>query len=80
MNRTGLLNHLFKPVGRVAYSTQRFALLTLATTVVALLYLLFQTGIIARTTYAFIFNTSSLLICLLIFIVYINIPEKTMVG
>jgi len=62
----------------VAYSTQRFALLTLATTVVALLYLLFQTGIIARATYAFIFNTSSLLICLLIFIVYINnAPQPT---
>ncbi len=72
LNRTGWLSHFFNPAGRAAYSTHRFALLTLATAVLALMYLLFQTGVVARATYAFIFNTGSLLICLLIFIVYVN--------
>ncbi|HUV06083.1 MAG TPA: ATP-binding protein [Spirochaetia bacterium] len=66
------LSHLIRPAGRLALSTRSFALLTLATAAVALLYLLFQTGVVARATYAFIFNTSSLLICLLIFIIYVN--------
>ncbi len=58
--------------GRVATSHRSFALLTLATVPIALQYVLYQTGVIARATYALIFNTGSLLICLLIFIVYVN--------
>ncbi len=63
---------LIRPVGRKARSTRSFALLTLATTVLSLLYLLFQTEIISRYTYSFVFNTGALLICLLIFIVYVS--------
>jgi PAS domain S-box-containing protein len=70
--------YLFRPVGRVAQSARSFALLTLATAVIALTYMLFQTGVISRNMYAFIFNNGSLLICLLIFIVYVNnAPQPT---
>jgi PAS domain S-box-containing protein len=71
-NRETRLSYLIEPAGRRALSSRSFALLTLATTMIAILYLLFQTGVISRGTYSFIFNTGSLLICLLIFIVYIN--------
>jgi len=57
---------------RLALSARSFALLTLATTVVALLYLLFQTRVISRGAYSLLFNTGSLLICLGIFVVYVN--------
>jgi PAS domain S-box-containing protein len=81
----GIFNRLFsafrciaRPAGRVAFSARSFALLTLATTVIALTYMLFQTGVITRGTYALVFNTGSLLVCLLIFVVYINnSPQPT---
>jgi len=64
--------------GRKARSARSFALLTLATSFVALLYLLFQAGVLSRNTYTLIFNTSSLLICFIIFIVYLNnAPQAT---
>lgn len=81
----GVFNRLFgvfrcivRPAGRVALSSRSFALLTLATAVIALTYTLFQTGVIARGTYALVFNTGSLLVCLLIFVVYVNnSPQPT---
>ena len=67
-----------RPVGRKARSARSFALLTLATSFVALLYLLFQSGVFSRNTYTLIFNTSSLIICFIIFIVYLNnAPQAT---
>ena len=69
---------LIRPTGRVAQSARSFAALTLATTAIALTYMLFQTGLISRNTYTFVFNNGSLLICLLIFIVYVNnSPQPT---
>jgi PAS domain S-box-containing protein len=42
------------------------------------LYLLFQVGAISRAAYTLVFNTGSLLICLMIFSVYINsAPQPT---
>jgi len=68
----------FRPDGRKARSARSFALLTLATSFVALLYLLFQAGVLSRNTYTLIFNTSSLIICFIIFIVYLNnAPQAT---
>jgi PAS domain S-box-containing protein len=57
---------------RLALSARSFALLSLATTVIAVQYLLFQTGVISRGAYSLLFNTGSLLICLGIFVVYLN--------
>ncbi|UCF98773.1 MAG: PAS domain S-box protein [Spirochaetaceae bacterium] len=72
------LSYLTRPVGRVAQSARSFALLTVATTIIALAYMLFQTGVISRNTYTLVFNSGSLLICLLIFIVYVNnAPQPT---
>jgi len=68
----------FQPAGRKARSARSFALLTLATSSVALLYLLFQSGVLSRNIYTLIFNTSSLIICFIIFIVYLNnAPQAT---
>jgi PAS domain S-box-containing protein len=64
--------HLLRPVGRAARSTGSFMLMALATMSIALLYLLFQVGAIPRAAYALVFNNGSLLICLMIFSVYIN--------
>lgn len=73
-----LLRHILHPAGRVAHSTRSFTLLTLATTLIALTYMLFQTGVISSSSYALLFNNGSLLICLLIFIVYVNnAPQPT---
>jgi PAS domain S-box-containing protein len=66
------LRYLLRPAGRVAHSTRSFALLTLATTMIALTYLLYQIGTISSNTYALLFNNGSLLTCLLVFIVYVN--------
>jgi PAS domain S-box-containing protein len=72
------IRHLLHPAGRVARSARSFALLTLATTAIALTYMLFQTGTITSNTYALLFNNGSLLICLLTFIVYVNnSPQPT---
>ena len=50
----------------------------LSMTVVAMLYLLQSAEVISRGSYTFIFNTSSLLICLFIYIVYVNnAPQAT---
>ena len=57
---------------RIAASARSFALLSLATTVISVLYLLFQTGVISRSAYSLLFNSGSLLICLGIFVVYAN--------
>jgi len=57
---------------RIAQSARSFAWLCLGTTVVAVLYVLFQTGVISRGAYSVLFNTGSLLITLGIFIVYVN--------
>jgi len=73
-----LFGVLFRPRGRSAASARSFAVLTTATALVALAYLLFQTQVISRASYAFLFNTSSLLICLLIFVVYVsNAPQPS---
>jgi len=69
---------ILRPAGRVAHSARSFALLSLATTMIALTYLLFQTGVISSNTYTLLFNNGSLLICLLLFIVYVNnAPQPT---
>ncbi len=76
--RVGAFRCIARPAGRVALSARSFALLSLATTGIALTYTLFQTGVIARGTYALVFNTGSLLVCLLIFVVYVNnSPQPT---
>ena len=76
--RVGAFRCIARPAGRVALSARSFALLSLATTGIALTYTLFQTGVIARSTYALVFNTGSLLVCLLIFVVYVNnSPQPT---
>ena len=76
--RCSSVHHLLRPVGRVAHSTRSFALLTLATTMIALTYLLYQIGTISSNTYALLFNNGSLLTCLLVFIVYVNnAPQPT---
>ena len=76
--RFGAFRCIARPGGRVALSARSFALLTLATTGIALTYTLFQTGVITRGTYALVFNTGSLFVCLLIFVVYVNnSPQPT---
>ena len=69
---SGVLAALLRPAGRTAFSTRSFALLTVATAILAVLYMLYQTGVISRSAHALMFNTGSLLICLGIFIVYVN--------
>jgi PAS domain S-box-containing protein len=66
------LRALLRPRGRLAMSARSFTYLSLAYTVISLLYLLFQIGVISRGMYTFAFNTGSLLTCLIIFIVYVN--------
>jgi PAS domain S-box-containing protein len=76
--RASFLRHILRPAGRVARSTRSFTLLTLATTMIALTYVFFQMGVITSNTYALLFNNGSLLICLLVFIVYVNnAPQPT---
>ena len=64
--------YLLKPAGRSARSSMSFALLIISMTALALLYLLFSADVVSRRIYAFIFNLASLLICLFIYIVYVN--------
>jgi PAS domain S-box-containing protein len=72
------LHHILRPAGRIARSTRSFALLTLSTTLIALTYVFFQMGVIDSNAYALLFNNGSLLICLLVFIVYVNnAPQPT---
>jgi PAS domain S-box-containing protein len=71
-SKRGVLKCLLKPLGRPGRSSRSFALLTLAMTVVAILYLLFQTEVISRATYALLFNAASLVIALFIVTVYVN--------
>jgi PAS domain S-box-containing protein len=68
----GPLRSLLRPAGRTARATRSFAVLTVATTFTALMYFLYQVDLVSRALYALLFNSSSLLICLLIFIVYSN--------
>ncbi|MBT3273083.1 MAG: PAS domain S-box protein, partial [Spirochaetales bacterium] len=68
----GSLGCLVLPKGQAAVSTRSFALLSLATTIISLLYLLYQTGVMNRETYTLLFNIGSLLTCLVIFVVYVN--------
>lgn len=72
MARISWFRRIARPAGRVARSHRSFALLTLATIPVSMQFVLLQTRLISRITYAIVFNTASLLICLLIFIIYIN--------
>jgi PAS domain S-box-containing protein len=68
-------NHIvsvLKPQGRSAISSRSFAILILFTAFMAFFYFLFSTEQISRFTYSFIFNISSLIICLFIFITYLN--------
>ena len=75
---TSVFHSILQPTGREAQSARSFALLTLATTAIALTYLLYQTGVISSNTYTLVFNNGSLLICLLVFIVYVNnAPQPT---
>lgn len=67
---------LLRPTDRLARSHRSFALLTFATIPIALQYLLYRSGIVSQATYAIAFNTGALLICLLIFLVYVtNAPR-----
>jgi len=73
-----VLYYLIRPVGRKARSAGSFAILTFLTSLIALSYLLFQSGIISRNSYSLIFNTSSMVVCFIIFIVYLNnAPQPT---
>ncbi len=63
---------LLQPEGRKARSAESFAVLTLLTSFIALSYLLFQSGVISRNSYSLFFNTSSMIVCFIIFIVYLN--------
>jgi len=69
---TSWFRRVLHPAGRIARSHRDFALLTLATIPVSMQFVLLQTRLISRVTYALIFNIASLLICLLIFVTYIN--------
>lgn len=71
-----VMKAFLRPVGKLAVSARSFALLTVGTALLAVFYLLFQIGIVARATYSVLFNTGSMLICLAIFIVYINNSTK----
>ncbi len=66
------VRRVIRPAGKIAASHRSFALLTLVTIPIALQFALLHTRLISRGTYALLFNTGSLLICLLIFNVYIN--------
>jgi PAS domain S-box-containing protein len=57
---------------RLRAALLRFAGLLLATVALALVYFLFQAGLIARAAYAAVFNTAALLIAFLIFVVYLD--------
>ncbi len=57
---------------RLRASLLRFAFLDLVTVGLASVYFLFQTGVVARSAYAAVFSTVSLLIALQIFVVYLN--------
>ena len=76
--RVSFFKALRRPNGRLALSARSFTYLGLAYTVISLLYLLFQIGLISRAAYTLIFNTGSLLICLIIFIVYVNNSPRPM--
>jgi PAS domain S-box-containing protein len=76
--KKGVFKILLNPLGRKARSAGSFALLTLITSLIALSYLLFQSGFISRNSYSLIFNTSSMIVCFIIFIVYLNnAPQPT---
>jgi len=60
------------PDRRFRLSLARFAGLVLMSAGLAAVYLLFQTGVVARAVYATVFNSASLLIALQIFVVYLN--------
>jgi PAS domain S-box-containing protein len=68
----GPLRSLLRPTGRRARAARSFAVLTVATTFTAVMYFLYQVELVSRAVYTVLFNSSSLLICLLIFIVYSN--------
>lgn len=70
--KRNIIRIILKPSGRSAVSSRSFAILSLFTASLAVFYLLFTTELISRFTYAFIFNISSLIICLFIFITYLN--------
>ena len=55
---------ILKPYGRAAVSLRSFAVLILFTAFLAFFYFLFSAEQISRFTYSFIFNISSLVICL----------------
>jgi len=63
---------IFRPRGASAKSLFVFALLTLATFLISVSYILSVTEVITRDTYGFIFSNGALIIALSIFIVYIN--------
>jgi len=67
-----------RPRGRLALSARSFAYLGIAYALVSLIYLLFQFGLISQPAYALVFNIASLLICLVIFIVYVNNSSQPM--
>jgi len=73
-----IIHFLLYPKGRKAHSAESFAILTFLTSLIALSYLLFQSGIISRNSYSVFFNTSSMVVCFIIFIVYLNnTPQPT---
>jgi PAS domain S-box-containing protein len=70
--KKNVIHILMRPDGRKARSSGSFALLTLITSSIALSYLLFQSGVLSRNAYTLVFNTSSMIVCFAIFIVYLN--------
>lgn len=78
LRKKGVIHTLLRPDGRKARSAGSFAFLTLITSVIALSYFLFQSGVLSRNAYTLIFNTSSLIVSFTIFIVYFNnAPQAT---
>ncbi len=78
LRQRGGFKALLQPTGRKARSAGSFAILTIITSLIALTYLLFQSGIISRNSYSIVFNTSSMIVCFAIFIVYLNnAPQPT---
>ncbi|MCK5198562.1 MAG: PAS domain S-box protein, partial [Spirochaetales bacterium] len=72
LSKKNVIHILLHPDGRKARSSESFALLTLITSSIALSYLLFQSGVLSRNTYTLLFNTSSMIVCFAIFIIYLN--------
>lgn len=69
--RRGLLPHLLRPASQGARSCRSFAVLAFVTLAIAATYGLMSGDVISRDTYSLVFTSGSLIVCLLIYIVYV---------